>query len=247
MFPPTGSGRNVSKVTFVRILVVEDDDKSASYLVRGLRESDMIVDRAADGELGLSLASEGIYDLLIIDRLLPRLDGLQLVKSLRRIDTRTPILMLSAVAGSMDRIEGLRNGCDDYLAKPYAFRELLARIEALLRRAGSTIDNDVLDVAGLKLNVVQRSAVRDGRAIQLQLREVLLLQTLMLNAGKVVTRSMLLEAAWDYQFEPRGNIVDMHIHRIRKKIDDEDGKSLIQTIAGAGYMFIEPSRPQSRT
>jgi two-component system OmpR family response regulator len=231
----------------MRILVVEDDDRSASYLVRGLRESGYVVDRAADGELGLSLARELIFDLLIVDRLLPSLDGLELVRTLRQAGIAVPVLMLSALASPQDRIEGLRDGCDDYLAKPYAFAELLARIEAIARRLKMPLGNTTMSAAGLTLDIPQRVATREGQAIVLQQREVLLLQTLMRNAGNVVTRSMLLEAAWDYDFEPRGNIVDMHIHRIRKKIDGGFATSLIHTVPGAGYVFTDDPQADPAT
>lgn len=221
----------------MRILLVEDDDRSANYLSRGLRELGLIVDRAAEGELGLSLALEGIYDLLIIDRLLPRLDGLELVKRLRAQGKTGPVLMLSALATPADRIAGLRGGCDDYLAKPYAFSELIARMEAVMRRSRMSLGDGVVTTDSCSLNVPQRIFRQDGRSVPLQLREVLLLQILMRHAGQIVTRSMLLEAAWDYDFEPRGNIVDMHIHRIRKKIDLDSETSLIRTVPGAGYVF----------
>jgi two-component system, OmpR family, response regulator len=224
----------------VRILVIEDDERSAQYLVRGLRESGFVVDRAADGELGLSLAGEGIYDLLIVDRLLPKLDGLTLVTSLRRRDDHLAIIMVSAVASVADRIEGLKAGCDDYLAKPYAFSELLARIDARARRLTSSSENGVVNAAGVQLNTAHRTLAREGHRIDLQLREALLLQVLMQNCGSIVTRSMLLEAAWSYDFEPRGNIIDMHIHRIRKKIDAGFSTSLIQTVQGVGYIFGAP-------
>lgn len=231
----------------MRILVIEDDDRSAQYLVRGLRESGFVVDRAGDGELGLSLASEGIYDLIIVDRLLPKLDGLSLVKALRFTDRHIAIIMVSAVASAADRIEGLKAGCDDYLPKPYAFRELLARLEARGRRLTSNSENGVVTAAGLELNVAHRTVIRGGRTITLQLREALLLQVLMQNCGRIVTRSMLLEAAWSYDFEPRGNIIDMHIHRIRKKIDAGFSGSLIQTVQGAGYLLDDPKQDGAPT
>lgn len=225
----------------MRLLLVEDDDKAASYLKRGLMESGYIVDHAADGELGQALAEENIYDALIVDRLLPKRDGLDMVKALREKKIAVPIMMLSALANPLDRVEGLRAGCDDYLAKPYSFAELVARIEAITKRAGGAPpDGQTIIVGDLVLDLRQRVARRKDLIIDLQFREFLLLQMLMRNAGAVVTRSMLLEAGWDYAFEPRGSIVDMHIHRIRKKIGDTGDKSVIRTIAGAGYMMERP-------
>jgi two-component system OmpR family response regulator len=219
----------------MRVLIVEDDDKTASYLMRGLTESGIVADHAGDGELGLVLASEPIYDVLIVDRLLPKMDGLALVTTLRAQRNTVPILMLSALANPMDRVVGLRAGCDDYLAKPYAFGELLARVHSIARRRDGRSDATTLSVDALSLNLEQRVAMREGKTIPLQLREFLLLQTLMRNANAVVTRTMLLEAGWDYAFEPRGNIIDMHIHRIRRKIDHGFAYPLLHTVAGAGY------------
>jgi two-component system, OmpR family, response regulator len=223
----------------MRLLIVEDDDRSARYLVRGLSESGHIVDRAADGETGLALALEGIYDVLIVDRRLPALDGLTLTRRLREQGARTPVLMLSAIGSAADRVAGLRAGCDDYLPKPYAFAEVLARVEALVRRADRARSSTVLRVGDLELDTQARRASRAGRDIRLQLREFLLLEHLMRHAGQVVTRSMLLEAAWDYDFEPRGNIIDMHMHRLRQKIDHGSVNQLIHTIQGAGYMVSD--------
>jgi two-component system OmpR family response regulator len=226
----------------MRLLIVEDDDKTAQYLARGLSESGHVVDRAADGETGLALALEGIYEAIIVDRMLPVLDGVSLVKSLRDANAVVPVLMLSAISSSADRVEGLQAGCDDYLAKPYTFSELLARIEALGRRADRTRRLTLLTVGDLELDTRARKAWRGGREIELQHREFLLLEYLMRHAGHVVTRAMLLETVWDYDFEPRGNIIDMHIHRLRQKVDYADAKGpLIQTIPGAGYMI----RPDS--
>ncbi|MDB5402518.1 MAG: two-component system, OmpR family, response regulator [Acetobacteraceae bacterium] len=225
----------------MRLLVVEDDDRAAAYLARGLTESGHIVDRAGDGELGLALALEGIYDALIVDRRLPALDGLTLIRRLRERDTITPILVLSAIGDMADRVEGMRAGSDDYLAKPYAFAELLARLEALARRADRARGSSVLRVGDLEVDIRSRRASRGGKEIPLQHRELLLLVHLMRHAGQVVTRSMLLETAWNYDFEPRGNIIDMHVHRLRQKVDHGFGYALIHTVPGAGYMIREPS------
>jgi two-component system, OmpR family, response regulator len=223
----------------MRLLIVEDDDRGGRYLVRGLSESGHIVDRAADGETGLALALEGIYDVLIVDRRLPALDGLTLTRRLRELGAHTPVLMLSAIGSAAERVAGLRAGCDDYLAKPYAFAEVLARVEALVRRTDRARSSTVLRVGDLELDTQARRASRAGRDIRLQLREFLLLEHLMHHEGQVVTRSMLLEAAWDYDFEPRGNIIDMHIHRLRQKIDHGYVNQLIHTIQGAGYMLSD--------
>jgi two-component system OmpR family response regulator len=228
----------------VRLLVVEDDDRAAGYLARGLTESGHIVDRAADGETGLALALEGIYDVLIVDRRLPVLDGLTLIRRLREHDTLTPILVLSAIGDMADRVEGMRAGCDDYLAKPYAFAEVLARLEALARRADRARGTTVLRVGDLEVDTQTRRASRDGKVIHLQHRELLLLAYLMRHAGQVVTRSMMLETAWNYDFEPRGNIIDMHVHRLRQKVDHGFAYPLIHTILGAGYMIREQSAGQ---
>jgi two-component system OmpR family response regulator len=233
----------------MRLLIVEDDDRAARYLVRGLSESGHVVDRAVDGELGLALASEGIYDALVIDRRLPLLDGVTLVRRLRERDTITPVLMLSAIGSAADRVEGMLAGCDDYLAKPYAFAEVLARLEALARRVDRARRLAVLRVGDLELDTQARTASRNGQEIRLQHRAFLLLEYLMRHAGQVVTRSMLLEAAWDYAFEPRGNIIDMHLHRLRQKVDQGFACPLIHTVPGAGYIIRAPTEaheePQS--
>jgi two-component system OmpR family response regulator len=224
----------------MRLLIVEDDERAARYLTRGLTESGHVVDHVADGETGLALAREGIYDVLVIDRRLPELDGISLVRRLRQTDGDTPVLMLSAVASTSDRIEGIEAGCDDYLGKPYAFMEVLARVEALGRRADRARSSAVLRVADLELDTNARTAKRGGRPITLQHREFLMLQHLMRHAGQVVTRSMLLEAVWDYDFEPHGNIIDMHMHRLRRKIDHGFTEPLIHTVLGAGYRIGKP-------
>ena len=219
----------------MRILVVEDDEQTAHYLLRGLSESGHVVDVAHDGTSGLGLALEGIHDALIVDRRLPGLDGIALVQALRARQSRVPVLMLSAQASTRDKVEGLQAGCDDYLAKPYAFAEVLARLDALLRgreQAGRT-----LQVGELQLDCATRTAVRQGRSIALQHREALLLEKLMRHSGQVVTRDMLLDSAWDYDFDPNDNVIDKHIHRLRRKLDEGFEHSLIKTIPGAGYSF----------
>jgi two-component system OmpR family response regulator len=186
------------------------------------------------------MALEGIYEALVLDRMLPAMDGVTLVRRLREHDPRTPVLMLSAVASTVDRVEGMRAGCDDYLVKPYMFAELLARLEALGRRADRSRRLSVLRVGDLELDTVGRTVSRAGQPIRLQRREFLLLEQLVRHAGQVVTRSMLLEATWNYDFEARGNIVDMHIHRLRIKVDEGFSYPLIQTVPSAGYTIREP-------
>ncbi|CAB3724715.1 response regulator transcription factor [Paraburkholderia rhynchosiae] len=221
----------------MRILLIEDDMRASRFLARGLTESGLIVDTVADGATGLAYGREGIYDVIVTDRRLPALDGLVLVQQLRAGGDTTPVLMLSAIGGLNDRVEAIRAGCDDYLVKPYAFVEALARIEALARRADRTRISDRLECADLMLDTRARTASRAGRDLRLQHREFLLLECLARRAGQVVTRSMLLEAAWHYDFEPRGNIIDMHMHRLRAKVDRDFPVALIQTVVGAGYML----------
>lgn len=219
----------------MRVLVAEDDERTADYLVKGLSESGHTVDRAADGATALVMALEGIYDALVLDRKLPRLDGIALVRRLRQRDPRTPVLMLSGAATTADRVEGLRAGSDDYLAKPYSFVELLARLEALARRRDQSRRHAILRVGDLELDPTARTVLRGGRDITLGRREFLMLEYLLRHAGQVVTRAMLLAAAWPYDAEPRGNAVEMHIHRLRGKIGDGFAMRLIHTLPGAGY------------
>jgi two-component system OmpR family response regulator len=229
----------------LRVLVAEDDQRTADYLVRGLTESGHIVDRVADGEAALAMALEGIYEAIVLDRKMPGIDGVTLVRRLRLRDQRTPILMLSGVATMADRVEGLRAGCDDYLAKPYSFSELLARLDALGRRTDRSRRRATLRVGDLELDTESRAVMRAGRVIDLQRREYLLLESLLRHANQVVTRAMLLEAAWTYDFDALGNVVDMHIHRLRQKIDEGFAYPLIHTVLGAGYTVREPDEPQS--
>lgn len=220
----------------MRILVIEDDARAAAYLVRGLSESGHIVDAAEDGPGGLALALEGIYDALIVDRRLPGMDGLALVRELRRQHVSMPVLMLSALASTQQRVEGLQAGCDDYLGKPYAFIEVLARLEALLRTSDQEPGaSRSLRVGELHLDCTGRRATRQGRTIALAFRETLILEKLMIHYGEVVTRTMLLESAWDYDFDPNDNVIDKHIYRLRRKLDEGFSSSLIHTVPGVGY------------
>lgn len=224
----------------MRILVVEDDGEAAGYMIKGLAESGHVADHAADGEEGFDLASEGIYDLLIVDRMLPKLDGLTMVERLRAEGRSEPILFLSALGDVDDRVKGLRAGGDDYLTKPYAFTELLARIEALVRRGTQTDVATSFSVGGLEIDLLKRRVVRDGKEILLQPREFRLLEYLMRHGGQIVTRTMLLENVWDYHFDPQTNVIDVHISRLRAKIDKDFEKQLLHTVRGAGYCLREP-------
>jgi two-component system OmpR family response regulator len=220
----------------VRILVIEDDARASAYLLRGLSESGHIVDVAEEGRQGLAMALEDLYDVLVVDRKLPGMDGLALVRELRRRQLHTPILMLSALASTAQRVEGLQAGCDDYLAKPYAFIEVLARVDALLRTRGQVPGpSRTLRAGELHLDCATRQATRQGRTIALAYRETLILEKLMRHSGEIVTRSMLLESAWDYEFDPNDNVIDKHIYRLRCKLDEGFAGSLIQTVPSAGY------------
>ncbi len=219
----------------MRVLVVEDDRETANYLIKGLRESGHVVDHAPDGVEGLELARGQSYDAAIVDRMLPRLDGLSLVKRMREDGNETPVLFLSALGDVDDRVKGLKAGGDDYLTKPYAFAELLARVEALVRRRQPAAVQTRLQVGNLDLDLLSRTATRAGQAIDLQPREFLLLEYLMRHAGQVVTRTMLLENVWDYHFDPQTNVIDVHISRLRAKIDKGFDEPLLHTVRGAGY------------
>ncbi|MEM9531097.1 MAG: response regulator transcription factor [Pseudomonadota bacterium] len=219
----------------MRILIVEDDANVAAFAARGLEESGHTVDVAVDGTQGLELAYGGEFDVLVIDRMLPGLDGLALIEALRSAGSQVPILVLSALADVDQRVQGLAAGSDDYLTKPFAFSELKARVEALHRRSAGIPASSTLTVEDLVLDRLKREVVRGGHPITLQPREFRLLEYLMLHAGQVVTRTMLLEKVWDYHFDPQTNVIDVHISRLRQKIDRGDAPSLIKTIRGAGY------------
>ncbi|MFZ3034110.1 MAG: response regulator transcription factor [Parvibaculum sp.] len=219
----------------MRILVIEDDLEAAAYVVKGLRESGHIVDHAADGDEGLTFALSGSFDVLIVDRMLPKRDGLSVVSTLRQEGIRTPALFLSALGEVDDRIMGLKAGGDDYLTKPYAFAELLARIEVLVRRSNPDQVRTRLQVGDLEVDLLARKVSREGQEIDLQPREFRLLEYLMKHAGQVVTRTMLLENVWEYHFDPQTNVIDVHISRLRAKIDKNFKQPLLHTIRGAGY------------
>ncbi|WP_449230783.1 winged helix-turn-helix domain-containing protein [Azospirillum doebereinerae] len=219
----------------MKILVIEDDQQAASYLAKGLKEAGNVVDVANDGKEGLYLAGAEHYDVMVVDRMLPGRDGLSLVQVLRAAGNDTPVLFLSALGSVDDRVKGLKAGGDDYLTKPFAFSELLARIEVLVRRRGAAQPQTRLAVADLELDLLSRSVKRAGRTIDLLPREFALLEYMMRNAGSVVTRTMMLENVWDYHFDPQTNVIDVHIARLRQKIDKDFPTPLIHTVRGAGY------------
>lgn len=221
----------------LRILIVEDDHITSNYLINGLQESGYIVDFIKDGLKGRDMALEGIYNALIIERMLPRLDGISLVKQLRANNLNVPIMMLSGLGEAYHKAEGLQAGCDDYLSKPYAFIELVTRLACLIYRSSNINLASLLQVADLQLDREKRRVMRQGYEIKLQLRQYLILEQLMLHAEQVVTRSMLLESAWNYDFDPKDNFIDKHIYQLRQRIDSNYSPQLIHTIKGAGYML----------
>jgi two-component system OmpR family response regulator len=231
----------------MRVLVIEDDRDAAGYMAKGLKESGHNVDVVHNGKEGLLLAAGADYDVLVVDRMLPELDGLNVVKTLRATGNQTPVLFVTALGEVDERVKGLRSGGDDYLAKPYAFSELLARLEAVgRRRAGAAAQSGgpetVLRYHDLVLDLLSRRVERGGRPIDLQPREFKLLEVLMRHAGQVMTRTMLLEKVWDYRFDPQTNVIDVHISRLRQKIDRGFAHPLIHTIRGAGYSLRAPDK-----
>ncbi|MSO76920.1 MAG: response regulator transcription factor [Alphaproteobacteria bacterium] len=224
----------------MRILIIEDDKEASAYLVKGLRELGHAVDQASDGKNGLFLAMSEPYDIMVVDRMLPKLDGLSIIQTLRAANNNTPVLILSALGEVDDRVKGLKAGGDDYLVKPYAFSELQARIEALSRRRQADSPVTKLHVEDLEMDLLARTVRRGAQEIDLQPREFRLLEYLMRHAGQVVTRTMLLEHVWDYHFDPQTNVIDVHISRLRQKIDRSFGHSLLHTVRGAGYMLRAP-------
>ena len=223
----------------MRVLLIEDDREAARYLTKGLAESGHVVDHAPDGPQGLVLATGETYDVLIVDRMLPGLDGLSVIEALRKSGSTVPALVLSAKGSVEDRVAGLRAGGDDYLTKPFAFAELLARLDALLRRSQPRAVETVLRVADLEMDLLARTVTRAGKPIELKPREFRILEYLLRHAGHVVTRTMLLENVWDYTFDPQTNVIDVHMSRLRQKIDAGAAKALLQTVRGAGYRLRE--------
>ncbi len=235
MYDPAGSRTGDA----VKILVMEDDTTTGPYVATGLREEGHSVDLVTDGREGLLQANAADYDVLIIDRMLPSLDGLSLIKTLRGAGVRTPAIMLTALSGVNDRIDGLEAGADDYLVKPFAFGELAARVAALARRPGLQAQETVLRAGDLEMDLVRRKVTREGQEIDLLPREFRLLEHLLRRKGRVQTRTMLLEAVWDISFDPQTNVVETHISRLRAKVDRPFETELIETVRGAGYRIAE--------
>lgn len=221
--------------TSMRVLVIEDDPEAARYLVKGLKESGHVVDHAANGKEGLFLAMSESHDVMVVDRMLPEVNGLAIIEAIRTAGKKTPVLILSALGEVDERVRGLRAGGDDYLTKPFAFAELLARLESLTRRHAATGPVTSLKVGDLEMDLLARTVKRAGKTIDLQPREFRLLEYMMRHAGHVVTRTMLLENVWDYHFDPQTNVIDVHISRLRQKIDKGFDPPLLQTVRGAGY------------
>ena len=224
---------------FMRILLVEDDVKIASFIVKGLKAAGYAVDHASDGEDGLRRALTEPYDTAIVDIMLPKLDGLSLIEKMRKEKTRTPVIILSAKGSIDDRVKGLQTGSDDYLTKPFAFSELLARVQALIRRAGGLSEPTRLTVGDLSINLLTREVTRGNKKIDLQPIEFSLLDYLLRSAGRVVSKTMIMEHVWDYNFDPQTNVVEARICRLRDKIDRDFDKKLIHTVRGVGYVLKE--------
>jgi len=220
----------------MRVLVIEDDNKIASFVVNGLKQNGFAVDHAADGEKGLALAGAVTYDAAVLDIMLPKLDSLSLLRQLRQDKIHTPVLILSAKASVDDRVKGLQAGGDDYLTKPFAFSELLARVQALIRRASHTTEPTKLSAGDLTMDLLTREVARSGQKLELQAREFALLELLLRHPGRVVTKTMILEHLWDYSFDPQTNVVDVLVHRLRAKVDKDFSAKLIHTIRGVGYV-----------
>ncbi|MGA0608124.1 winged helix-turn-helix domain-containing protein [Phenylobacterium sp. VNQ135] len=219
----------------MHVLVVEDDVRVADHVVKGLKAEGWVVDHVADGREALFRVAAETYDVVVLDRMLPNVDGLKILQTMRAAGDPTPVLILSALGDVDSRVKGLRAGGDDYLAKPFAFSELLARVEALSRRKAPVQETTSLSLADLEMNLITRTVTRGGKPIDLTVREFGLLEYLLRNAGRVVSRSMLLEAVWDYSFDPQTNIIDQHVSRLRQKVDKDFDPPLIQTVRGMGY------------
>lgn len=222
----------------MKLLLIEDDKESAKYLLKGLREQNYVVDHCDNGKDGLFMAVSEKYDAMIIDRMVPEVDGVTIIQTLRASGNQTPMIILTALDKVEERVKGLKSGADDYLAKPYSFTELLARLEAITRRKAAEKTVTQLVCGELEMDLLTRVVKRSGKVIDLQAREFALLEYLMRNAGTVVTRTMLLEHVWDYNFDPQTNVIDVHISRLRQKVDKGFDKSMIQTLRGAGYKLV---------
>ncbi|NBX03052.1 MAG: DNA-binding response regulator [Alphaproteobacteria bacterium] len=223
----------------MKILLIEDDKESAKYLIKGLREQGMVVDHCDNGKDGLFMAMSEKYDAMIVDRMVPEVDGLTIIQTLRASGNETPVIVLTALDKVEERVKGLKSGADDYLPKPYSFTELMARLETITRRKPGEKSVTKLTCEDLEMDLLTRSVKRAGKEIDLQAREFALLEYLMRNAGTVVTRTMLLEHVWDYNFDPQTNVIDVHISRLRQKVDKGFEKSLIHTLRGAGYKLSD--------
>ena len=221
----------------MRLLLVEDDDKIAAFIVKGLRAEGFAVDHAVDGQNGLHLALTEPYDAAIIDIMLPIRDGLSLIEQMRREKVKTPVIILSAKASVDDRVKGLQTGGDDYLTKPFAFSELLARVQALIRRSSDVAEPTRLVVGEITMDLIKREVFRAGKKIELQPLEFSLLEYLMRNAGRVVSKTMIMEHVWDYYFDPQTNVVESRIYKLREKIDKDFSTRMIHTVRGAGYVL----------
>ena len=224
----------------MRLLLVEDDTKIASFIIKGLKSSGFAVDHAADGEDGLHMALTEPYDIAVIDLMLPKVDGLTLIERMRSQKINTPVIILSAKGSIDDRVKGLYAGGDDYLTKPFAFSELLARVQALIRRSSGTSEPTAISLGALSINLLTREVTRDGIKIELQPLEYSLLEYLMRNSGKVVSKTMIMEHVWNYNFDPQTNVVEARISRLRDKIDKPFDKKIIHTVRGVGYVLKEP-------
>lgn len=220
-----------------RVLIIEDDEETRNFIARGFASEGYATELSDNGRDGLFLATDGTFDAIILDRMLPGLDGLSLLKSLRAAGLNTPVLLLTAMSAVDERVKGLRSGADDYLVKPFSLQELLARTEALLRRPAEQVETTHLTCGDLTMDLVSRTVSRGGRAIELTQREFQILEFFLRRKNRVVTRSMLLEGVWGYQFDPKTNVVDVHVSKLRKQIDGEGLVPLLRTIRGAGYML----------
>jgi len=221
----------------MKLLIIEDDQIIADFIIKGMKEAGFAIEHANDGETGLALAISGNFDLAIIDVMLPRLDGLSVISRIRERKINMPVIILSARRSVDERISGLQSGSDDYLTKPFSFSELLARVEALLRRASHAIESSTLAIRDLEIDLLARSVVRAGEKIDLQPREFALLEYLVRNKGRVVSKTMIMERVWDYNFDPGTNVVEARISRLRDKIDKESNDPLIHTVRGLGYVI----------
>ncbi|NOY65556.1 MAG: response regulator transcription factor [Nitrospirae bacterium] len=224
----------------MRILIVEDDEKIASFVAKGLREAGFAIDHVLNAEEGLSLLSSVSYDVAIVDIMLPGMDGLSMIRHMRSRGINTPVIILSAKRSVEDRVRGLQTGGDDYLIKPFSFTELLARIQALLRRTTASRETTVLEFGGIRLDLLRREVFRDGKRIELKPKEFSLLEYLMRNPGRVVTRTMIMEHLWGYDFDPQTNVVDVLVCRLRDRMDRGFDRKLIHTLRGVGYVLKEP-------